>query len=275
MIFNFLNYSKSIERLMSEWYSHSREVLQHSTDLGYAREHFVKEVLLGFLPKSVIVGSGEIIDGDGKRSGQQDVIIYRSDFPVITSLTPINAYLAEGVIATIEVKSDLSTGEPSLYSAFSNVQKVLSLVKAAEIISGTDDEVQKLQELSSIKTYVIGYSGWKSINSLTEHYVKAGNQSGWNFVPHLVYQPGACIIRNDGFLNPGSKDEKSGLLLNEEHPFSVFLHHLMKTIMLNTNSMRLQIKDIKATMSYYLDPYFNFNPPLRFQRLKPITGKEI
>lgn len=261
--------------MMGEWYSYSHEVLKHSTDLGYSREHFVKEVLSSFLPKSVIFGSGEIIDGDGKRSGQQDVIIYRADFPVITSLTPINAYLAEGVIATIEVKSDLSTGEPSLYSAFGNVKKVLSLVKAAEIISGTDSEVKKLQELNTIKTYVIGYSGWKNTNSLTEHYVSAGNQNGWNFVPHLVYQPGICIIRNDGFLNPGSNDEKGGLLLTEEHPFSVFLHHLLKTIMLNTNSMKVEIKDIKAKMSYHLNPYFNFNPPLKFKKLRIQPIKKV
>ncbi len=268
-MFNFLNYSKAIERIMGEWYSYSHEVLKQSTDLGYSREHFVKEILSSFLPKSVIVGSGEIIDGKGKRSGQQDVIIYRADFPVITSLTPVGAYLAEGVLATIEVKSDISTGEPNLYSAFRNVQKVLSLEKAAEVINGTDAEVRKLQELNSIKTYIVGYSGWKNSNSLMEHYRIAGNQVGWNFVPHLVYQPGACMIRNDGFLAPDNNNEKSELLLHDEqHPFSVFLHHLLKTIMLNTNGMKVQAKGIDAIMSYYLDPYFSFNPPLAFKRVK-------
>lgn len=101
-----------------------------------------------------------------------------------------------------------------------------------------------------------------------EHYRIAGNQVGWNFVPHLVYQPGACMIRNDGFLNPNSDHEGEGLLLHEEHPFSVFLHHLLKTIMLNTNGTRVQAKGIDAVMSYYLDPYFNFNPPLVFKRVK-------
>ena len=267
-MFNFLNYSKAIERVMGEWYSYSREVLQQSTDLGFAREHFVKDVLSGFLPKSVIVGSGEIIDGKGNRSGQQDVIIYRADFPVITSLTPVNTYLAEGVIATIEVKSDLSTGEPSLYSAFRNVQKVLALGKAAEIISGNDTEVRKLQELNSIKAYIVGYSGWKTLESLLEHYRIAGNQTGWKFVPHLVYQPSTCVLRNDGFLNPGSSDEKSGLLLHEEQPLAVFLHHLLKAIMLNTNGLIVQAKGIDALMSYYLNPYFNFDPPLAFKKIQ-------
>lgn len=272
-MFNFLKYSNAIERVMGEWYSYSHEVLQQSTDLGYSREHFVKEILSSFLPKSVIVGCGEIVDGQGRRSGQQDVIIYRADFPVITSLTPVNSYLAEGVIATIEVKSDLSTGEPSLCSAFKNVQKVLTLIKAAEIISGADAEVQKLMELSSIKTYVIGYAGWKTTESLLDNYRAAGNQAGWNFVPHLVYQPRACIVRNDGFLNPNSCGDRSGLLIHEEEPFAVFLHHLLKAIMLNTNGMKVQAKGINAVMSYYLDPYFNFNPPLAFQRLELQTNK--
>lgn len=272
-MFNFLDYSDAIERVMSEWYSYSHEVLQQSTDLGFSREHFVKEILSSFLPKSVIVGSGEIVDGQGRRSGQQDVIIYRADFPVITSLTPVSTYLAEGVIATIEVKSDLSTGDPNLYSAFKSVQKVLSLEKAAEIISGTGAELQKLQELNSIKTYIVGYAGWKTTESLLDHYVKAGNQIGWNFVPHLIYQPSACIVRNDGFLNPGSGDETSGLLLQKEHPFAVFLHHLLKAIMINTNGMKVQAKGINAVMSYYLDPYFDFNPPLGFQRLQLRTNE--
>jgi hypothetical protein len=148
----------------------------------------------------------------------------------------------------------------------------LALVKAAEIISGNDAEVRKLQELNSIKTYIVGYSGWKSKESLVEHYRVAGNQIGWNFVPHLVYQPGACVLRNDGFLNPGSSDIKTGLLLHEEHPFAVLLHHLLKSIMLNTSGLIVQAKGIDAKMSYYLDPYFNFNPPLAFSKLQLLTN---
>ena len=121
--FDFLQYGKAIEDLMGNWVAYTGETLNQSSDLGFAREHFVKNVLASFLPKSIIVGSGEIIDGNGKRSGQQDVIIYRADFPVITSMTPVNTYLAEGVIASIEVKSNLSTGTPNgLLSAFRNVQ---------------------------------------------------------------------------------------------------------------------------------------------------------
>lgn len=252
---------------MQGWYSYTREALQQGSNLGFAREHFVKNVLMGLLPNTVITGSGEIIDGFGNRSGQQDVIIYRSDFPVITSLTPVNTYLVEGVVATIEIKSNLSTGAPHLLTAFKNIQRVLSLNKAAQIISGDSTEVNKLQKLSSIKTYIIGYSGWQSKTLLLEHYCNAGNATGWNYIPHLIYQPGACILRNDGFLNPGTEVNNPSLLVQEDNPFSVFLHHLLKSILLSTNSLVVQASGIEAQMSYYLDPYFNFNPPLKFQKV--------
>jgi hypothetical protein len=272
-MFDFLKYGQSIERMMCEWHSYSRGVLQQSTDVGSAREHFIREVLSSVLPKSVIVGTGEIIDGQGRRSGQQDIIICRADFPVITSLTPVGTYLAEGVIATIEVKSDLSTGAPNLQTAFRGVRRVLSLEKVAQIVSGSEAEVLKLQELTTIKTYVVGYTGWSTTKSLLDSYCAAASQVGLNHIPHLVCQPGACVLRNDGFLNPESSDDKTGLLLHEEYPFAVFLHHLLKAVMLSTGGTIVAAKGIDAVMSYYLDVYFNFKPPLRFERLTFMTDK--
>jgi hypothetical protein len=266
--FNFLSYSAAIERMMQEWYAYTHHVLHQSSDLGFAREYFVNNILASFLPKSVIVGIGEIIDGEGNRSGQQDVIIYRADFPIITSLTPVNAYLAEGVVATIEVKSNLSTGTPNhLLSAFKNVQKVHSLFKQAFIISGSTDEVEKLQEATRIKTYVVGYSGWKEEESFVRNYTESGKEVNWT-VPHLVCQPGFCLLRNDGFINPDNQGIGSPpYLLHYEHPFAVFLHHLLKSIMINTSGSVVSVHGINAVMNYDLGRYFNFDPPLRFKPL--------
>jgi hypothetical protein len=271
-MFSFVQYSKTVEQMMQAWYAYTKEVLRQSGDLGFAREHFVQNVLASFLPKSVIVGSGEIIDGEGRRSSQQDIIVYRAGFPVITSLTPINTFLSEGVIATIEVKSRLSTGEPNLHSAFKNVKTVLSLEKRAEILSGTVQEIEKLKEVNRIRTYVIGYSGWKDENALLEQYRQGGNQVGWSFIPHLVYQPGVCVLRNDGFINPKSYNGKAGLLLHSEYPFSLFLHHLLKAILLNTGDSLVTAKGIKAIMNYDIGTYFNFKPPLAMQWLELQTN---
>jgi hypothetical protein len=268
--FDLLKYGKAVERMMSEWYAYTYEVLSQSSDLGFAREHFVHNILENILPKSVIVGTGEIVDGTGKRSGQQDVIIYRSDFPVITSLTPINTYLIEGVIATIEVKSNLSTGDPNhLLSSFRSSHRVLTLEKQAHIISGNPDQIEKLKEVSSIKTYVIGYSGWKDDKALLNQYISA-TLDVKGVLPHLVCQPGFCILRNDGFLNPDDIAVKEGILLHRDYPYAVLLHHLLKTIMINTSGSLVTAQGIEAVMNYDLGRYFNFNPHLKFEKYKLI-----
>ena len=196
MGFNFLEYCNAAEELMQAWYKHNREVLSHSGNLGYAREHFVDQILASFLPKSVIVGSGEIVDGNKGRSGQQDVIIYRADFPVITSFTPINTYLIEGVIATIEVKSNLSTGDPiGLHSAFKNAAKVKFLANQAKSLTDKKDELEKLQRKHTVKTYVIGYQGWNTKEKFVEHYINGANLVQLQgVIPDLVYLPIGCII---------------------------------------------------------------------------------
>jgi hypothetical protein len=260
--FDFLNYGKALEDMMQSWVSYTSKTLDQSTDLGFAREHFVKHVLASFLPNSVIVGSGEIIDGEGKRSGQQDAIIYRADFPVITSLTPVNTYLAEGVIATIEVKSNLSTGTPNgLRSAFRSVQKVRVLTKRAAIVSSAGSEhEERLKEANTIRSYVVGYVGWEGEESLFRNYGEAGYESGYRLLPHAVYQPGYLIIRNDGFLvnNPVPPTEYP-FLLHREYPFSMFLLHLLKAILQSIGGLIVSHPQIDAKMEYDLGPYFNFS----------------
>jgi hypothetical protein len=272
-MFSFLEYGNAIQRMMQEWYNYTSEVLEQSSDLGSVREHFVKQILSGFLPRSVIVGNGEIISGDGQRSGQQDIIIYRSDFPVITSSTPVNTYLAEGVLATIEIKSNLSTGEPHLKSAFRSAKGALLLAKQARSLRGSREQVLELSKENCIRTYVIGYAGWKNVESLMHNYVAVGNEIGWLNVPHLVCQPGACVLRHDGFIIPFGEDSEKGkpiLWVNCSNPFTVFLHHLLKAIMVNTGGAVTTSRDNQAAILYDLDPYFNFSPPLRFDRW-PLT----
>lgn len=268
---------------MRSWYNHNREVLQQSSNLGSVREHFVKHILTNFLPKSVIVGSGEIINRNGDRTGQQDIIIYRSDFPVITSLTAINTYLSEGVVATIEVKSDLRTGRPKgLYSAFGSVQRVLSVgnEKQALIRKGTEEQGNKILEMVQLRTYILGYAGWSKETTLLSQYPIAIKKSG-GAVPHLVYMPGFCVIRDDGFINPDSyiKGTPPGLLIHKEDrdhiggAFAVFLHHFLKGVMYHTGSVSVTIPEIDAELEYDLGPYFNFadlrtgDPGLPFNRV--------
>lgn len=271
--FDLLSYGAAVERMMVAWHSYTGEVLRQSTDVGSAREHFVTRILKGILPKSVVVGSGEIVDGAGRRSGQQDVIIYRSDFPVIASLTPINTYMIEGVIACIEVKSDLSTGAPNnLRSAFRRLLSVRPLRKQALARDGSVEEIKKLQRASATKLYVVGYKGWKGQEAFLKHYVAAAAEVSWLGVPDLVCQPELCVVLDDGFLISEWSGKIEGLLMFSDCPYAVLLHHLLKAVMVNTGGATIRVEGIDAGMSYDLGRYLNFRPPGPVKRLK--LGRE-
>lgn len=83
----------------------------HTLHKGTPREAFIKEFLTNHLSERVAIGTGEIIDANskpGERRNQIDIVIYKRDYPKIDFGGGINGFLAESVVATIEVKSVLT-----------------------------------------------------------------------------------------------------------------------------------------------------------------------
>lgn len=100
-------------------------LLSHSTMVGSAREFFVSRVLKSVLPPSVHIGSGKVLTTNGRQSKQIDVILYDPSFPVFETQPGHGLYLAEGVIAAIEVKSTLD--EKEFHIALENCLSVSSM----------------------------------------------------------------------------------------------------------------------------------------------------
>jgi hypothetical protein len=103
----FGEWAKSIQERLSYEYSASRSVLDQSTVLGTIREAVVRDILLKFLPRSVNLGSGQIVDVNGNLSNQVDVILAEGGAPAFRFDGGMSAFLCETVFATIEVKSML------------------------------------------------------------------------------------------------------------------------------------------------------------------------
>lgn len=87
----------------------------HPNLRGGPREWFVRDFLEGHVPGTLEVGQGELIDADsqpappkGGYRPQVDVVLYRRDLPKISYSTGNAAYLSEGVMATVETKSELT-----------------------------------------------------------------------------------------------------------------------------------------------------------------------
>jgi hypothetical protein len=86
----------------------------HSLHKGTPREAFIKEFLEGHLSESVAIGTGEIIDANSQPQqprNQHDIVIFKRNYPRLALGGGINAFLAESVVATIEVKSTLTKEE--------------------------------------------------------------------------------------------------------------------------------------------------------------------
>ena len=103
----------------------------HSLHKGTPREAFIKQFLQSHLPGTVSIGTGEIIDNQSlprQQRNQFDIVIYKKNYPKLDFGGGIDGFLIESVIATIEVKSTLTSTE--LESATKAAKNSKSLIKS-------------------------------------------------------------------------------------------------------------------------------------------------
>ena len=82
---------------------------KHASTTGSNREDLIKNFLKDLLPKYFQYGSGIIIDNEGNKSKQQDIIIYSPFISIFSAKSSI--YPLDSVSGVIEVKSNLNKSE--------------------------------------------------------------------------------------------------------------------------------------------------------------------
>ncbi len=126
----------------------------HSLHKGTPREAFIKEYLEGHLPSNVAIGTGEIIDASstpGQSRNQYDIVIYRRTYPKLDFGGGISGFLVESVIATIEVKSNLTQIE------LNNAATAARNCKA--LVPNTVSSFRSGYIPPSVLNYVVAYDG--------------------------------------------------------------------------------------------------------------------
>ncbi|MCF7910615.1 hypothetical protein K9L16_03010 [Candidatus Pacearchaeota archaeon] len=99
---------------------------EHNLTSGEIREDSLRGFLINLLPKFFKYGNGKLIDFEGTKSSQQDIIIYS---PYISILTPgSKLFPIDSVFATIEVKTNLDKNK--LEESMKNIASVKRLKKA-------------------------------------------------------------------------------------------------------------------------------------------------
>lgn len=180
-----------------------------SATKGDDRELFINEFLSEVLPPQFRFGHGDITDLSGKRSGQVDIVV---EYPFFPSL-PIGKgssrlYLAEGVAAVIEVKSDVA----NQWDQVKNTSQQLQLLRRGY---GSND----VSTPRYIPLFAVGYKGWSKTETLNQKLAE-GVVSGI-----LVIDPGLFVWNPPLYIGQNSLT-KSAYGAWSLWAFIVCLHHL-------------------------------------------------
>ena len=111
---------RAIESMLRAQLDDVRARLQHSGNKGATAEVAFRDALARFLPRRLQLGTGEIIDTQGRRSAQCDLVIATDHHPNWFHRDNPALFLIEAVAGAAEVKSLLTSGH--LNSAIANTR---------------------------------------------------------------------------------------------------------------------------------------------------------
>lgn len=141
---------------------HDSSVGMSAATRGSERETFINRFLSEVFPSHFRFGTGDATDRVGNRSGQLDVVV---EYPLLPSLPAIadatsRLYLAEGIVAVIEVKSDLS----NQWNAVKRTSEKLKVLRREfGDIGAVPPEV-----VEQIPLFAVGYRGWSQERTVYE-----------------------------------------------------------------------------------------------------------
>lgn len=150
----------------------------HTLHRGTPREAFIRQFLNGHLSERVAIGTGEIIDAQSQprqQRNQIDIVIYKREYPKLDFGGGINGFLAESVVATIEVKSLLDKAE--LQTSTTSARNIKALTRSVTTAFSAG------YQPPAILSYVVAYSGPASMQTV----------HGW--LPSISAQTGVTYPR--------------------------------------------------------------------------------
>ena len=122
---------RTADRLKAS-FAEAREAITHHLTAGQEAEKILSKFLRENLPQGIGVTTGEVVDVNGARSRQLDVILYDAARTPMLFAGPSNdthVVPAEGVLAVIEVKTTLRSSD--LQGIVKNCRSVKTLTRAA------------------------------------------------------------------------------------------------------------------------------------------------
>lgn len=120
-----------------------RAAFANTGDKGNAVEDAFRSFLCQYLPRRLEVGQGEIIDSNGRRSSQTDVVVVSEDHPYTFTPDQPGLFFVDGVLAAGEVKTKLTSMELNKALKNSKRFKKLEMVIRGNIASTTESDINR------------------------------------------------------------------------------------------------------------------------------------
>ena len=246
----FSAWVRDVSRLLAAYRDLSATTATHGALIGKAREVFVSEVLRRFLPQALHLGAGQIVDQSETPSREIDVIVYRHDMPLLSSLADTGLYFAEGVVATIEVKSTLDAS--TLREALDNCLSVKMLDVEYPSKQGKASDFCDARYWTPA-TYIFGYGGYKTqlpkLKTALLNWIRDKGIESLHQLPEVIATEGCVVIKNDeryACLDSNAILHRVGcrpvfLAARDETPLRWLIHHLLVQL-LNSDSRILPTK---------------------------------
>lgn len=222
---------RGVASLLSAYYQTSK-TLHSPSVLGNLRELFVREVLHFFLPSVYEILGGEITDSTGRKSRQQDIIIYRRDMPKLQMIEGPALLFAEGVKATIEIKSNLT---------WEKFEEALTNVCSVKALKPCINPFAVGEKADYIFCYVFAYEGPSDKTII--NYNRFASIKNWtkeqffeNIPDALYILNGSLFYKNDGYIwkKTESNVGKQILYCKSDHPVATDKFFLHLAIALNS-----------------------------------------
>jgi hypothetical protein len=263
-------------------------IFRHSTIVGGAREEVVRRVLRDILPRQIEVGSGKVIGADCQPSKQIDIVIFDGRYPVLR-MGDDALYPVEGVIATIEVKSELN--EQELRSAMINAQSVMkiqtSFIKEDadewllnRVATGVshDQAFEDLQWRFMPYTYVLGFDGLMTQDTQARVFAKCFVEAPYGtrtrpMIPSVIVGGAAVTVAISPQITVAHPDDDSiervdpkviAITFESSSRFGILASHLLLRID-ERNQLTEPTGSIRRTVQSYLPLAEYVNDRLRLQ----------
>lgn len=202
---------EDIRKTLLENFNTSK-IIKHPGTVGSVRELFIREFLQSHLPDNLRITSGIIFDSKDNSSKQQDLVLYRANFPKI-GMPKADLLFVEGVLATIEVKSNLTVSNIGTV-----LENILSVKKLQRSIMGTSDiGVTHNFPLRKTLSVLFSYNG-SELNQIEDEIGERGinvlGESIDNLPDMVIVLNRGSLIKNSGELLP--KDDETIVYLKED-----------------------------------------------------------